>query len=145
MHLRRHDTIDVDDRKGWKHNGLRGVEGANVCIGDLALFGELAALAAWVRNYAARGARGCNVRKGYFARIGGARMGGEGSTSYSLAVCDTIKYSVTNRQGVPGHTMGPLGESLLLAWALRMTIWLVQWVFQAILLINSAVCDTNYN
>ena len=76
MHLRRHDTIDVDDRKGWKHNGLRGVEGANVCIGDLALFGELAALAAWVRNYAARGARGCNVRKGYFARIGGARMGG---------------------------------------------------------------------
>ena len=43
MHLRRHDTIDVDDRKGWKHNGLRGVEGANVCIGDLALFGELAA------------------------------------------------------------------------------------------------------
>ena len=63
---------------------------ANVCIGDLALFGELAALAAWVRNYAARGARGCNVRKGYFARIGGARMGGEGSTSHSLAVCDTI-------------------------------------------------------
>ena len=97
MHLRRHDTIDVDDRKGWKHNGLRGVEGANVCIGDLALFGELAALAAWVRNYAARGARGCNVRKGYFARIGGARMGGEGSTSYFLAVCDTILYSVTNR------------------------------------------------
>ena len=98
MHLRRHDTIDVDNRKGWKHNGLRGVEGANVCIGDLALFGELAALAAWVLNYAARGARGCNVRKGYFARIGGARMGGEGSTSYSLAVCDTILYSVTNRE-----------------------------------------------
>ena len=46
MHLRRHDTIDVDDRKGWKQHGLRGVEGANVCIGDLALFGELAALAA---------------------------------------------------------------------------------------------------
>eukprot|EP01047_Picozoa_sp_COSAG01_P049697 COSAG01_NODE_4951_length_4594_cov_8.087430_2_plen_154_part_00 len=36
--------------------------------------------------------------KGDFARIGGARMGGEGSTSYSLAVCDTIlQYSVTNR------------------------------------------------
>mgnify|MGYP003336120842 CR=1 FL=1 len=43
MHLMRHDTIDVDDRKGWIQNGLRGVEGANVCIGDLALFGELAA------------------------------------------------------------------------------------------------------
>ena len=94
MHLMRHDTIDVDDRKGWIQNGLRGVEGANVCIGDLALFGDLGA---WVLNYAARGARGCNLRKGYFARIGDARMGGEGSTSYSLAVCDTILYSVTNR------------------------------------------------
>ena len=55
MHLRRHDTIDVDDRKGWKHNGLRGVKGANVCIGDLALFGDLVA---WVLNYAARGREG---------------------------------------------------------------------------------------
>ena len=50
----RHDTIDVDDRKGWKQYELRGVEGANVCIGDLALFEELAALVAWVLNYAAK-------------------------------------------------------------------------------------------
>ena len=84
------------------------MEGAYVCIGDLALFGELAALAAWVRNYAARGARGCNVQKGYFARIGGARMGGEGSTSHSLAVCDTILYSVTNRHAI---FRGPKMES----------------------------------
>ena len=104
MHLMRHDTIYVGDRKGWIQNGLRGVEGANVCIGDLALFGELAALAAWVLNYAARGARGCNVRKGYFARIGGARMGGEGLSFYYLAVCDTILYSVTNR---PSSVCGP--------------------------------------
>ena len=55
MHLRRHDTIYVDDKKGWRQNALRGVEGANVCIGDLALFGDLAA---WVRNYAARGREG---------------------------------------------------------------------------------------
>ena len=39
----------------------------------------------------------CALWRGDFARIDGARMGGEGSTSVTLAVCDTILYSVTNR------------------------------------------------
>jgi hypothetical protein len=41
VHLMQHDTIYVDDKKGWRQNALRGLEGANVCIGGLALFGDL--------------------------------------------------------------------------------------------------------
>ena len=119
MHLMRHDTIYVDDRKGWIQNGLRGVEGANVCIGDLALFGELAALAAWVRNYAARGARGCNVRKGYFARIGGARMGGEGSTSFIFSAVVTLCYIVSQTANHLIHSCTKHGTICCGRWVAR--------------------------